>query len=168
MLKITTMTCKITHWLGWTPAAYYHGCRRRCYSCRDGAYDPLRHQQHFHTAGAFLMSRWASGLAWPLCAAAQGDVGYLTAQHSAPSPASLTPLHTVHALMIPGGQASINRGIPQPIWYHRSGLPTLMGWEVGAPSWCAIIACSFLMGRLGELSVLKQHLQCKQYKKLMD
>ncbi len=48
-------------------------------------------------------------------------------------PAYLTMPHTVHTLTSPGpsrggDQALLDRGIPNAIWYHRSGPPTLMGW----------------------------------------
>ena len=117
------LTCPIVHWRRRIPAAYHHWCRR-CHQFRhDGAYDPLRHRQHRHAAGVALMSRWTPGLTSPLGAAAEGDVGYRTAQpppSHPPSPPRLTnPLHTTHALTIHGpsprgGQALPDHGIPRP------------------------------------------------------
>ena len=117
------LTCPIVHWRRRTPAAYHHRRRRRHQCRQDGAYDPLRHRQHRHAAGVALMSRWTLDLTSPLGAAAEGDVGYRTAQpppSHPPSPSRLTNLsHTIHALTIhgpspQGGQALPDHGIPKP------------------------------------------------------
>ncbi len=102
-------------------AAYHQGRRRRHWSCHDGAYDPFRHWQHRHAAGAVRVSRWASGIASALGAAAEGGRG--TSDHTIIPP---TPPPPLHPLLTPRartheswpfstrGQAQPNHGIPQP------------------------------------------------------
>ena len=117
------LICPIVHWRRRTPAAYHHGRWRRHQFRHDGAYDPLRHRQHRHAAGVALTSRWTPGLTCPLGAAAEGDVGYRTAQPPSPKPPyplRLTnPPHTIHTFTIHGpsprgGQALPDHGILQP------------------------------------------------------
>ena len=117
------LTYPIVHWWRRTPAAHHHGRRRR-HQCRhDGASDPRRHRQHRHAAGVALLSRWTPGPTCPLGTAAEGDVGYRTAQPPPPHPPSLslitdpphtTPALTIHGPSPRGGQALPDHGIPRP------------------------------------------------------
>ena len=101
------------------------GTGRRRQSLHSGAYDPLRHRQHDDDDDCYAAGAVTGHQDWHAPSVLQQRETWAFGQHthftslSTPPPASLTATHTGHALMIPGssrlgGQALLDRGIPQP------------------------------------------------------